>query len=365
MRFARIAWRQCNVGKRTGIKYRYIGTLALLFWILAGISGCGVWGTGPADESRMEDSVGEDVGSGKDEEAEEKESEEEENGERDAEVVLSLQEGELRSIWMEQDVLYAFVASGDKKKSYGIYEVTDSGLSEETPYKDVMEQWSGSEMGKAAVASYEYEARQGRNGVVYLLGRDEEGCVRRCYWMEKNFYTDVLFYEKYERRAISNIEISRTGKLYLESAYGGFMIPYDDFYGRIGLGVNTETKRTILGEQRMYQLSEGWIYVWDIPSGATMEMIRCDVLANGRTPVFIDKDDSIYLVGSSGLAYLPKEGSIWEILVDKDEEGFSDSGFDLKQIWVYEEDLYLSGIDMETGWWQILRRKLPGKAVKK
>ena len=340
------------MGKRTGKKYKNIGILVLLLWILAGIFGCGIQGTDPADESVIDENVQDDeVG---------------ENEDEGAEVVLSLAEGEIRSIWMEKDVLYAFVSSGDKKKTYGIYEVRDGGLLEETPYSEVMERWLQTEMKKAPASSYEYEARLGRNDVVYLLGRNGEGDVKRCYWMEKTFYTDILFYERYERRTIRNIEISRTGKLYLENTYGGDMIPYGDFEGRIGVGLtNWQGRTTVLGEQRMYQLVEGWIYVWGIPSGATMKMIRCDSLTDGSTPVFIDKADGIYLVGSSGLAYLPIDGSIWEILVDKDEEGLSGSAFDLRQIWVYEEDLYLSGIDMETGRWQILRRKIPGKAVKR
>ena len=137
------------------------------------------------------------------------------------------------------------------------------------------------------------------------------------------------------------------------------------FYERIGFGVSTEKRRTVLGERRAYQLAAGWIYVWDIPSGANMDKIRCNSLTNGSTEVFIDKDDSIYLMGSRGLAYLPCDGSIWEILVDVNEEGLSGSAFDLRQLWIYEENLYLAGRDMETGQWQILRRKIPGKAVKK
>lgn len=324
----------------------YIVFGVLLLWISAGIFGCGVQGRETAEESPMENSK-------------------RENAEDAAETVLSLPGGEIRSIWMEKDVLYAFAASDDKEKPYGIYEVRDGSLSEDTPYKEVMEQWLGTEMKKSPAFSYEYEARLGRNEVVYLLGRDKEGCVRRCYWLEEAFYTDIPFYEKYEGRAISNIEISRTGKIYLENHYGGFIFPYDDFYGSIGFNVNAETKRAILGERHMYQLAEGWIYVWDIPSGASMEMIRCDVLENGGTPVFIDKSDGIYLMGGNGLAYLPDGGNVWEILVDKDEPEFSGGTFDLRQIWVCEAELYLRGMDMETGRWQIRRRSLPGKAVKK
>lgn len=340
------------MGKRTGKKYRNIGILVLLLWVLAGLFGCGIQETDSADESVIDENVQDDeVGEDEDE---------------GAEVVLSLAEGEIRSIWMEKDVLYAFVASGDKKKTYGIYEVIDGGLSEDTPYRDVMEQWTQTEMKKARASSFEYEARLGRNDVVYLLGRGDEEYVGRCYWMDKTFYTDILFYKRYDGRAIRNIEISRAGKIYLENSYGGYMIPYGNFEGSIGVGLSSwQGRTTVLGEQRMYQLVEGWIYVWDIPSGATLEMIRCDSLGDGSTPVFVDKDDDIYLVGINGLAYLPRDGSIWEILVDKDEEGLSASAFDLRQIWVYEEDLYLSGIDKETGCWQILRRKIPGKAVKK
>lgn len=340
------------MGKWTGKKYRNIGIWVLLLWVLAGLCGCGIQGMDPADESVIDGNVQDDeVGENEDEEAE---------------VVLSLEEGEIRSIWMEKDVLYAFVASGDKKKTYGIYEVRDGGLLEETPYSEVMEQWSQTEMKKARASSFEYEARLGKNDVVYLLGRDDEENVGRCYWMEKTFYTDILFYKRYEGRYIRNIEISRTGKIYLENTYGGYMIPYGNFEDSIGVGLSSwQGRTTVLGEQRMYQLVEGWIYVWEITTGASLGMIRCESLTDGSTPVFVDKDDNIYLVGNNGLAYLPRDGSIWEILVDTDEEGFSGSAFDLRQIWVYEEDLYLSGIDKETGQCQILRRKIPGKAVKK
>lgn len=336
--------------KRTK-KYRNIGILVLLLWVLSGLFGCGIRGTDPADESGTDANV-------QDDEAGETEDEE-------AEVVLSLAEGEIRSIWMEKDALYAFVASGDKKKTYGIYEVSDGELLEETPYRDVMEQWIQTEMKKMPASSYEYEARLGRNDVVYLLGMDDEENVRRCYWMEKTFYTDILYYEMYDGVPIRNIEISRTGRIYLENTFGGYMTVYGGYDG-IGAGLgNWQERTTVLGVQRMYQLVEGWIYVWDIPSGATLKMIRCDSLEDGSTPVFIDECDGIYLVGTNGLAYLPRDGSIWEILVDKNEKGFSGSAFDLRQIWVYEEDLYLLGIDMETDRWQILRRKIPGKAVKK
>lgn len=369
--------------KGTGKIYRYIGAFVMLSWMLAGFLGCGRTGESETEENETGEM--------------EQDFQEPEN-DRTLEEVLSLSGGELRSIWMEDEELYAFVAAEDKEKPYRIYQVKDGSFLGENRYSDIMDQWIRTELKKAPASSYEYEARLGRNGVVYLLGRDKEGNVKRCFWMEEAFCTDILFYEKYEGRTISNIEISRTGKIYLESRYGGFMIPYDDFYGRIGLGLNNwEGRRTVLGEQRMYQFAEGWIYVWDIPSGASMEMIRCDVLTDGMTPAFIDKDDSIYLVGSSGVAYLPRDGSIWEILIDKDEAGFysgtsgskaiwvhegeerhlmevdAETGewqfysgtFELKQIWVHEEELYLMGKDAETGKWQILKQNLPGKAVKK
>ncbi len=330
---------------------RYIVFLILLFWTLAGLSGCGIQGKAAAEES-IEDTAEENGKESKDEE-------------EFTETVLSLSEGEIRSIWMEKDILYVFVASDNKEKPYGIYEVRDGSILEETPYSEIMEQWLGTEMKKSPASSYEYEARLGRNQVVYLLGRDKEGNVKRCYWMEKTFYTDVPFYKKYGGMTFSNIEISNKGEIYLEKTSGGLIIPYYDFYERIGFGVSTEKRRMVLGERRAYQLAAGWIYVWDIPSGANMDKIRCNSLTNGSTEVFIDKDDSIYLMGSRGLAYLPCDGSIWEILVDVNEEGFSGSAFDLKQLWIYEENLYLAGRDMETGQWQILRRKIPGKAVKK
>ena len=109
-------------------------------------------------------------------------------------------------------------------------------------------------MKKSPASSYEYEARLGRNQVVYLLGRDKEGNVKRCYWMEKTFYTDVPFYKKYGGMTFSNIEISNKGEIYLEKTSGGLIIPYYDFYERIGFGVSTEKRRTVLGERRAYQL---------------------------------------------------------------------------------------------------------------
>lgn len=332
--------------KRIGKKYRYMGNLALILWILAGLFGCGMKQESPVAESGAEEST-------------------ELAADENAEVIFSLQDGEICSIWTENDVLYAFVASKDRNMPYGIYEVRDGSLLEETPYSAIMESWNGTEMKKTPAASYEYEARLGRNDVLYLLGRNQEGNVKRCYWMEKSFYTDIPFYEKYQNRVVSDVEISKDGSIYLESGSGGYMIPYDDFYGRIGVWVNSETGRTILGERRMYQLAEGGIYVWDFPSGASMEVIRCDVLTNGNTPVFIDKSDGIYLVGSDGLAYLPYGGSIWEILADREEMGIFDNVFDLKQIWVCGEDLYLTGIDTQTGQWQIRKKELPGKGVKK
>lgn len=346
---------------------KHIVFFCLLLWILAGVlSGCGVRGKGEAEEIGEDEKSGESqqdsvITDGMEKDSVKADGEEEET----TETLLSLTDGEIRSIWTENGVLYAFVASGDKEKPYGIYEIKDGGLLGETPYSDVMERWLGTEMKKSPASSYEYEAGLGRNEVVYLLGRDKEGNVKRCYWLEKNFYTDILFYEKYEGRIISNIQISRAGKIFLENSYGGFMIPYDDFYGSIGFGVNWGTRSTVLGEMHMYQFTEGWIYVWDIPSGGSMEMIRCDVLNDGSVPVFIDKKDGIYLACERGLAYLPEGGSIWEILIDKDEAGFLGGAFDLKQIWVCEEELYLRGVDMETGRWQILKRNLPGKAVRK
>lgn len=341
---------------------KHIVFFCLLFWISAGLlSGCGVQGRDAVKE------IGEDGQSKESQQNSMKTDGVETDGEEEetVEMLLSLADGEIRSIWTENGILYAFVASGDKEKPYGIYEIKDGCLLEETPYSDVMERWLLTEMEKFPASSYEYEAGLGRNEVVYLLGRDKEGNVKRCYWMEEHFYTDILFYEKYDERVISNIQISRAGKIFLENSYGGFMIPYDDFYGSIGFGVNWDTRSTVLGEMHMYQFTEGWIYVWDIPSGGSMEMIRCDVLNDGSVPVFVDEKDGIYLAGEKGLAYLPEGGSIWEILVDKDEEGFLGGAFDLKQIWVCEEELYLRGVDMETGRWQILKRKLPGKAVRK
>lgn len=331
---------------------RYHRFFILPIFILAGLLiGCGVEGTDRIPENAASDNMGEDTG---------------ENGEEDVELLLSCPEEKIRSMWMDGETLYVFAKTGEKEEPYGIYEVKEGALLEETPYREIMERWNGEEMKKYPVSSYEYEARLGRNGVVYFLGRDKEGNVKRCYWMEERFYTDILFFEKYEEMFISNIEIGRTGKIYLENIYGGFLIPYDDIYGSIGVGVSSWNKRkTVLGERRMYQFTEGWIYVWDIPSGASMEMIRCDVLDNGETSVFIDKMDGIYLAGESGLAYLSDGGSVWEILVDKEDMKFSDGAFDLRQIWVCEEELYLSGVDVKTGNLQIIRRKIPGRAVKK
>ena len=88
---------------------RYIVFLILLFWTLAGLSGCGIQGKAAAEES-IEDTAEENGKESKDEE-------------EFTETVLSLSEGEIRSIWMEKDILYVFVASDNKEKPYGIYEV--------------------------------------------------------------------------------------------------------------------------------------------------------------------------------------------------------------------------------------------------
>lgn len=326
------------------------GIAALIFLcITAGMTGCGSRGM---EEISEENPLP----------VNEREQDFEEHSENQEELVLSLAENEeIRSMWMEGENLYVFLAPFFGGGSYRICQVKEKALLEENKYTGVMEECVRDHLGKPPASSYVYEARYGRNHVVYLVGKNGKGEVKRCYWLQENFYTDVLFYKKYKGRFIKDIEISRQGKIYLES-YGGYIIPYGDFDGRIGFASDYIST---LGDHFIYQFAPGWIYKWEFRVNSPMERIKCDTLAKSGGPIFIDEKEGIYVAGTAGLAYLPYEGTIWEILIDGDIKGFDASVFDLKQMWVNGTEVYLLGQETETGAWQILKYHIPGEAAVK
>lgn len=291
-------------------------------------------------------------------------ADENEKGQADTILTLSADE-EIRSMWMEKDELYVFMAvkTAAGKSRYQLCLVKDGSLSYETKYRATMDDFNKEELEKADAASYEYEAGLGRNNVVYLLGRDEEGAVRKCYWFSESYFADIPFDELfkdmyYDDMKIDNIEISKSGKIYL--AYDSHMCPYDNIFRGVGLGP-ISGQRFALGNLYVYEFVPGRIYRWDINEEyyPPAEMIECDTLTDEDMPYFIDPGDNIYIAGSYGLSYLPHGGSIWEVLLDTDTEGFDSTAFSLRQIWLNDWDLYLLGQDLETKEWKILKHQLP------
>lgn len=279
-------------------------------------------------------------------------------------LLLLPEEEEIRSMWVDQGEVYVFTAQRQKtgKVRYRLCMVKDGALTEDTKYAAVMEECREEALEADETASYEYEAGFGRNHVVYFLGRDEEGAVRKCYWLSETYYADIPFYKLYENQydndlRIETIEIGKSGTIYL--AYNSLMRPYDHFYRGVGLGP-IEGQRFALSNLYIYELVPGRIYRWDINEEyPPAQMIECDTLTNGEMPYFIDSGDNIYIAGSYGLSYLPYGGSIWEVLLDTGAEGFDSTEFVQKQIWVDGKELYLMGQDPETKEWKILRHRLP------
>lgn len=284
---------------------------------------------------------------------------------READTVLIFpKDEEIRSMWVEKDELYVFTAAGSEtgKMQYRLCLVKDGSLSDDTKYKETMGQFIREELGKADAVSLEYEARFGRNGVVYLLGRNDEGVIKKCYWFSESYYARIPFDEllegiDYKDTNINNIEISKSGRIYL--AYNSQMCRYDQIYRGVGLE-SIHGQRFALGNLYIYELVPGRIYRWNMNGEyPPAEMVECDTLTDEDMPYFIDSGDNIYIAGSYGLSYLPHGGTIWEILMDTGTEGFDSTAFDLKQIWINGQDLYLLGQDLETEEWKILKHQLP------